>query len=279
MGVHTRRQLIAGGISGATVDRRAARGELHRLLPGVYSTEPPTYEDRCAAVRLWKPHAVASHDTAAWIWGLLPAEPSMVHVTVPPTGYAGGPNWVRVHRRALTNVRWLGDIPVVSLEHAILDVAGTLTRPQFEEVIDSALSRAVSWRSLAQLCDKAKGMTGMRMLRDQLRRACPHTLSEPERMVARALTARNMHLEINGKVGPYYGDLVDRRARVVVEIDGREFHTAADVFTSDRRRQNALVLDDWLVLRYSAATVKASVAAVADEIVQTVRRRRSLARG
>ncbi|WP_328812041.1 DUF559 domain-containing protein [Rhodococcus sp. NBC_00297] len=278
MDVFTWHQLIAGGIDGSTVSRRAARGALHRVLPGVYSSEVPTYTTRCEAVRLWKPDAVFSHDTAAWMWDLLPEEPALVHATVPRTGTTRGPAWVRLHRRTLTNVRWLGDIPVVSLEHAILDVAGTLTRPQFEKVIDRALSRAVSWRSLAQLCDEAKGMTGMRLLRDQLRRACPNTLSEPERRVARALTARNLDMEINGKVGPYYGDLVDRRGRVVVEIDGREFHTAVDVFTSDRRRQNALVLDEWMVLRYSAATVSAHVDAVADEIVATVRRRRSLAR-
>ncbi|KIQ16827.1 hypothetical protein RU01_12945 [Rhodococcus sp. MEB064] len=237
----------------------------------------PTYTTRCEAVRLWKPDAVFSHDTAAWMWDLLP-EPGIVHATLPRTGTARGPDWLKLHRRTLTNVRWLGDTPVVSIEHAILDVAGTLSQPRFEKVIDSALSRAVSWRSLAQLCDEAAGKTGMRMLRVQLRRACPNTLSEPERKVARALTARNLHMEINGKVGPYYGDLVDRRARVIVEVDGREFHTAGAVFTSDRRRQNALVLDEWMVLRYSAATVSAHVDVVADEIVATVRRRRSSAR-
>jgi len=37
----------------------------------------------------------------------------------------------------------------------------------------------------------------------------------------------------------------------VIEIDGRQFHIGADVFESDRRRQNALVLRHWTVLRYT----------------------------
>ncbi|MGA9870955.1 MAG: hypothetical protein WBQ44_07425 [Rhodococcus sp. (in: high G+C Gram-positive bacteria)] len=51
--------------------------------------------------------------------------------------------------------------------------------------------------------------------------------------------------------------------------------TSAPVpFDNDRVRQNAIVLDDWLVLRFSAATVYRDVDAVADLIVAVVRRRR-----
>lgn len=80
-------------------------------------------------------------------------------------------------------------------------------------------------------------------------------------------------MEINAQVGPYFGDLVDKRARVIVEIDGREFHIEPAVFNQDRRRQNALVLDGWLMLRYSAATAMAHLDTVTDEIITTVRSR------
>lgn len=279
MGVVTRAQLVAGGLHQSTVHRRVARGTLHRLLPGVYSTEPPDYRGRCEAVVLWKPDAVLSHDTAAWWWGLVDDEPDLVHATVPPSGTAGGPPWVRIHRRLLTDVRLLGDTPLVSPEHAILDLATTRSRRDFQKIIDRALSLKIHWRTLAALCDEARGKAGMRVLREELRRACPGTLSEAERLLARTLSARSFRMEINAAVGPYYGDLVCRRARVIVEVDGREFHTAATVFTSDRKRQNALVLDGWLVLRYSVATVLATPDAVADEVMAVVRRRRSLARG
>ncbi|WP_269744624.1 hypothetical protein [Rhodococcus sp. AW25M09] len=38
------------------------------------------------------------------------------------------------------------------------------------------------------------------------------------------------------------------------------------VFSKDRRRQNALVLDGWLVLRYSAFDALAAHARIASEI-------------
>jgi very-short-patch-repair endonuclease len=117
-------------------------------------------------------------------------------------------------------------------------------------------------------------MDGMAAVRKQLRTCCPRTLSEPERVVARALKARHFTMEINARVGRFYGDLVDFSARVIVEIDGREFHTDPATFNNDRRRQNELVLDGWLVLRYSAATALAELDRVVDEIITVVRRRR-----
>ena len=42
---------------------------------------------------------------------------------------------------------------------------------------------------------------------------------------------------------------------LVVEIDGREVHSKRPVFESDRRRQNALVLDGWCVLRFTVAMI------------------------
>jgi hypothetical protein len=40
--------------------------------------------------------------------------------------------------------------------------------------------------------------------------------------------------------------------RLLVEIDGYEFHRGWDAFVSDRRRQNGLELVGWTVLRYTA---------------------------
>ena len=39
--------------------------------------------------------------------------------------------------------------------------------------------------------------------------------------------------------------------RIAIEVDGRAFHSDRRSFESDRRRQNALVLDGWLVLRFT----------------------------
>jgi very-short-patch-repair endonuclease len=48
-----------------------------------------------------------------------------------------------------------------------------------------------------------------------------------------------------------YVDLAFRRLKLAIEIDGRLYHTGAEVFETDRRRQNLLVLDGWCVLRFT----------------------------
>ncbi|MFY2787923.1 DUF559 domain-containing protein [Rhodococcus sp. MALMAid1271] len=274
MGVYTRQQLLDDGVSEGAIVYRTGVGTLTRLLPSIYCTGEPTFRDRCVAATLWQPHAVLSHRTAAWWWNLLDHEPEQVEITVPRSSRPRGPKWLRAYRRSLDESSFAHGLPVVTIEQSVIDVAVSLTRPALEKFFDSALSRAVSWRAVAIQCEKSAGMAGITEVRRQLRLGCPRTLSEPERLVARALTSAGYFLEINAEVGPYYADLLDRRARVIVEIDGREFHSAPEVFTNDRVRQNALTLDGWLVLRYSAAMVMTDLDYVLRQIIETVRRRR-----
>ncbi|SNS42372.1 Very-short-patch-repair endonuclease [Rhodococcoides kyotonense] len=261
-------------MSRSVISRRVKSGELIRLLPEIYATEKPDYKDLCRAVALWKPNAVASHTTAAWLWGLIDYEPQRVEFTIDPSGQSRSPDWVRIYRRTLPTVATYGGFRVVAIEQAFVDVAAVLPKLELEKFFDAAIGTQIPWRRVAEICDVSAGMKGMAALREQLRRCCPGTSSEPERIVARALTARNFRMKINARVGPFYGDLVDFRARVIVEIDGREFHSDPATFNNDRRRQNTLVLDGWLVLRYSAATVLANLDSVVDEIITVVRRRR-----
>ena len=272
--VYRRDELLRNGIGKGALEHRVRTGGLHRVLPAVYCTRLPAYEDRCRAVVAWKPKAVLSHDTAAWLWGLLVPEPEVVHATVPMFTSPRCPPGFRLHRRVVEPVVYRALLPVVTQEQCFVDVATTLDAEALERFVDHALSHRVRWRAVAELCDAARGMHGVAAVRRQLRTACPRTLSEAERQVARALSARHAGMEINAAVGKYYGDLVCRRARVIVEIDGREFHIDPHTFTRDRIRQNELVLDGWLVLRYSVARALAHTDEVADEILAVVRKRR-----
>ena len=44
--------------------------------------------------------------------------------------------------------------------------------------------------------------------------------------------------------------------RLIVEIDGREWHTGRDAFQRDRRRQNALIDAGWRVIRFTVDDVR-----------------------
>jgi very-short-patch-repair endonuclease len=54
----------------------------------------------------------------------------------------------------------------------------------------------------------------------------------------------------------FYVDVIFRKLKLVIEIDGRLYHTGTEVFESDRWRQNLLILDGWLVLRFTRTMIE-----------------------
>ncbi|MEU3471370.1 DUF559 domain-containing protein [Rhodococcus sp. NPDC006774] len=164
-----------------------------------------------------------------------------------------------------------------AVHHARTDdsrLPGGTPRDEAELLIDERLKFGLDPASLLRLLERFPGRRGNAELARQVRLAVTRFASEPERSLGRALHRIGLYLEINAAVGPYICDLVDRRSRTIIEVDGREFHSAAGVFSKDRRRQNALVLDRWLVLRYSAFDVLAAPDVIAGEIASVIRRRR-----
>jgi very-short-patch-repair endonuclease len=59
----------------------------------------------------------------------------------------------------------------------------------------------------------------------------------------------NRPVEYQGET--FYIDVRFRRLMLAIEIDGWEFHNSQEVFESDRRRQDLLVINGWRVLRFT----------------------------
>ncbi|MEV0293069.1 DUF559 domain-containing protein [Nocardia sp. NPDC050710] len=202
-------------------------------------------------------------------------EPDILEATVPPAIHRKTPDWLALYRRDLPfevhDEMW--DLPTVSAAQTLLDCAAVLPCDDAARLIDDNVGRTVAARDILELC--RAGRRGSPAARKQLGEAAIHAASEPERLFARALARRHVHLLPNHPIGPYVCDLVDERSRTIVEIDGREFHSEPGVFRRDRRRQNRLLLDRWLILRYAAADVYTALDACADEVAAVVRRRRA----
>ncbi|MET7767697.1 DUF559 domain-containing protein [Nocardia sp. NPDC005366] len=271
--IHTRAELLAEGLAATTIDDRCRRGVYTRLLPRTYCLGAPIGLARGAAVVAWIPSARLSHRTAAWLHGMLP-EPVVFEATVPPPIHRSAPKWLKLYRRALpaNAMDEILGLPTTTPARTLLDCTAVMSETEAGAIIDSHLRRTVAEDEVRALCDS--GQLGAPALRRQLREAALYSASEPERLLARALARRHLLLRPNHPVGRYICDFVDERSRTIVEIDGREFHSAPETFRNDRRRQNRLVLDGWMVLRYAAADVFTAVDACADEVVAVVRRRR-----
>lgn len=100
-GVVAARQLAAAGLPDYSVTRRVKAGRLHRLHRGVYAVGHAklSFEGRCmAAVLAAGDTAVASHQSAAAVWGMLRPHTGPIDVTVPGDAGRRKRRGISVHR-------------------------------------------------------------------------------------------------------------------------------------------------------------------------------------
>jgi very-short-patch-repair endonuclease len=96
-GIVTFGQLVWAGFSPSTISRRVREGWLHRLHRGVYAVGHTNLSNEgriMAAVLACGEGAVASHESAAYLWSMSPTCPPSVQVTIPSS--AGRANRKRI---------------------------------------------------------------------------------------------------------------------------------------------------------------------------------------
>lgn len=133
--------------------RRAARGELHRLVPGryvesgVWAALGQDAQHRLlvmAAAERLPADEVISHWSAAALWGLplIGTWPDRVHATVGPEQRRQSTTAVRRHQRELVDQpRQLEGLRFTSLAETVIDVARVGTFAQAVAIGDAALWR------------------------------------------------------------------------------------------------------------------------------------------
>lgn len=85
-----------------------------------------------------------------------------------------------------------------------------------------------------------------------LRAADDGARSHAERLFIELVTRADITgWEANVPVGGYLVDFLFRGKKLAVEIDGWAFHSDAETFQRDRRRQNQLALLDLQILRFT----------------------------
>jgi very-short-patch-repair endonuclease len=203
--------------------------------------------------------SVLSHGTAGRLWGLAtPADPD-VRVTVPPEVHlkiAG----MRTHRVPLAEsdldvrdgllctglVRTIVDCMLWLPEESGRALAIDALRRRFitPEVLRSALFRtgrrhglARAWRVLHDVADGAHSEAEVRM----------HRLLRAAGLTGWSANARVA--DEHGLIG--FADLPFDELHLIVEIDGRAYHSDDDRFQRDRARQNRLVMAGYTVLRFT----------------------------
>jgi very-short-patch-repair endonuclease len=261
-------QLRGLGITPKQIHRLIADRWLVPVRPGVFvvAGAPPTWHQAVmAAVLAAGPQAVASHSTAANLWGLPGVERAATELSTsrPDRRRLDG---VVAHRTVAfldCEHTMLERIPLTTVARTIVDLSGRFSVPKLGRMTDHGLRKGI-----LRLSDLRNCVAGLhpapgrhpnkihRVLRRRLRGYQPGE-SDLEVRFVRALVAAGLPEPLQ----QYRVALGSRHCRIdlaypdlmlAIEIDGWESHRTRTAFDEDRARANDLVVAGWHVLRFTS---------------------------
>ncbi len=259
-------QLKELGYSQSAIRRRTRTARLHRLYRGVYAVGHTRITLRgrwMAAVLACGRKAVLSHRSAAALWGLRPSPSGQIDVTV-TGGSARGQTGIRLHRtRSLhpEDRATLDGIPVTSVARTMLDYAEDARAPQLRSALEAAERLdLLTNEALDGLFARSPGRRGRKSLTRALAqmrgRTVPWTQSELERHFLELIREAALpEPQANVYVGGVLVDFFWPAQRLVVEVDGYNFHKTRRSFEDDRRKDAKLQLAGCRVLRVTEARI------------------------
>jgi very-short-patch-repair endonuclease len=247
-GYVTRRQLLDVGVGSKAIDYRIKVGRLIPVYTGVYAVGhvPSLPQDRAVGALLaCGRSAVLSHGSAATLWRVFRRWDLPFAVTVPTARRRSG---VRVHRASLAraDVSTQLGVRVTSPARTLLDIAPRITEKTLTRAVNELrFARHLHIEQLADLLLRCPRHPGARRLIPFVETADNATRSKFERDFL-AFTERFglPRPRVNVRVAGREVDAYFPEERVIVELDGYEFHSSKDRFRSDRDNDaDALTLD------------------------------------
>ena len=253
-------QLLALGLSQHAIERRVALGRLTRVFWGVFAVGRQTLDVHArwkAATLACGPGAVLSHLCAAGLWAIRPVPAIQPHIVMQGNGRRGhrGITMHRMRRMSEEDRARVDGIPVTSLELTCLHLAGMLSVRSLERAVVKAARRPeFSIEQAKALCARSKGRRGVNRFRRIVHRdltAEMRALSELELRFVELLRAHRIRLpEINHDVEALMVDAIWHEQRVIVELDGFEFHKLPRDLRNDNARNRKLVLAGYRLIRF-----------------------------
>lgn len=231
---------------------------------GVYAhiASIPSWDRSVMAAVLAEPWAVASHQSAAVLHELLGFRPGRPVITVRPAANARGRLAV-VHRGIDVQTTAVRGIPCTSLPQVFIDLAQVVREPRLRNALADRADRTPGLLDAVRdrYCELApRGGRDLRLLRAVLLRFGSGELpteTELERQMRSVLTVPGIP-PIRWQA-PFPGrSLGDQRVdgllaawSLVLEGDGRAWHTRIDDFERDRRRDAETAAAGLQTLRFT----------------------------
>jgi restriction endonuclease-like protein/putative AbiEi antitoxin of type IV toxin-antitoxin system len=273
--VVTREQVERLGLSRSAIAHRLQSGWLHPFHRGVYAVGRPQLDERGrwhAAVLASGPDAVLSHRSAATLWGLIKSRHSLVDVTVPGGGRRRRRGiWVR-RTRVLTaaDATIVDGIPVTSVARTIVDFAGLFDERSLIRVVEQAqrIGR-LDVGAVSAAAERVRGRRGLGRVRRVLAAytTAPPVRSDFERDFLDLIAGAGLpRPQINAIVEGLEVDVFWPQFALIVELDGRAYHSDPTAFERDPVRDARLQRAGYRVLRVTYRRFTDRPASVIDDI-------------
>lgn len=263
-GAWSRTQALAIGMSAKVIRGRTTSGDWVILDNGVYAhiSSTPTWERSVMAAVLAEPWAVASHQSAAVLHELKGFRPGRPVVTVRPGANVRGRLSV-THRGVDVRSTVVRGIPCVTVDQAFVDLAQVVGEPRLRVSLADRADRSPRVLDAVRdrYCELApRGGRNLRTLRATLLRFGAGELpdeTELERRMRSAFTVPDIP-PIRWQA-PFPGREPGRRRvdglieawSLVLEGDGRSWHTRVEDFERDRRRDAEAAAAGLQTLRFT----------------------------
>jgi very-short-patch-repair endonuclease len=262
-GAFSRRQVLELGFVDSMIHRRLASGEWLRLDEGVYAltSHPFTWRRQCMAATLAVPAGVIAGTAAPVLHDLPTFRPTGVELLVP--------RFARNARTPLATVRSASSVRRVTIDHIpCLPLPDTVVR-LLNRISPADLAATVDHVLVARLATiedlqnrfvdcvprRAPGRGRLRELLESRGESgfVPAT-TQLERRLRLMLPSGEFVFEASPPWWPNGEGRVDAfcaPCRLIVEADGRRWHTREADFVRDRRRDNLAVAHGHAVLRFT----------------------------
>ncbi len=278
-GYVTRRQLVGLGLGDDAIAYRLRIGRLIRVYAGVYAVGhlPLAPEARAhAALLACGDGAILSHGSAAALWKYVKHWTPSFEVTATWDRRRRG---IKVHRASMLTrrdiTRQLG-VPVTSPARTVFDMTPSLkTDAALRRFVnDARLTRTFHIADLAELLARHPRHPATTRLRPFLTAKGGPTRSEFEDAFTEF--ARQYGLPapvVDTHVLGYEVDALFPDHRVIVELDGWDFHSDRGAFESDRDRDAELLAAGYVTIRITWERLKSQPAREAERLRRILRAR------
>lgn len=265
----SRAQLERAGLSRTAIEHRVEVGRLVRVIEGVFAFPPLINDDHGTwiAATLASPESYLNRLSAACAWGALERRPPYETVVRPGSGGPRVFDGVVVYRSTTLDgeTTELDGIPITSMPRTLLDLACFASNKGLARAIrESIRLERTTMRELGNYLGRCQHRRGCLRLAGGLARyrdlPIERARSGAEIRALEVLrdAARPMPI-LNVKVAGEEADLVWRREKLIIEIDGGPYHQDVG---EDARKEAAWHGAGWRVERIPSDDVYDSPAAL-----------------